>query len=68
MAMSMVIEAPTDAQLDYIASLCAYRNCPTPEAVYSKAEASVIIDRLRAGTYRADDYALTYDDDDVPFQ
>ncbi len=62
--MPLTIEAPTDAQLNYIAKLCEDRQVLLPEAVYSKTEASAIIDRLRAGTYRADDYTV---DDGVPF-
>ncbi len=60
----MTSEAPTDPQLAYIARLCADRDLETPEAVYSKAEASEIISRIRAGTYRAEDYAVT---EPVPF-
>jgi hypothetical protein len=45
------IEAPTDAQLGYIASLCADRDIPLPAAIHSKTEASEIIDGIRTRTY-----------------
>lgn len=62
--MATVIEAPTDPQLAFIAKLCAEHGWPFPEAVHSKTEASAIIDRIRAGTYRAEDY---YVGEPVPF-
>lgn len=49
--MSGEIVAPTDAQLGYIASLCADREIPFPEAVHSEAEASEIITAIRLRTY-----------------
>lgn len=73
MSADLRIEAPTDAQLAYIASLCREQGLEPPGAVYSKAEASEIIGAMRASTYRADDYAapgadaLLDDYPDVPF-
>jgi hypothetical protein len=73
------IQAPTDAQLDYIAALCETRGWPAPAAVHSKQEASEIIDALQAGTYvpgqhepagGLDAWGLPfpdYTDDDLPF-
>jgi hypothetical protein len=45
------IEAPTDAQLSYIASLCNGGGWQHPEVVVSKEEASEIIDALKNSTY-----------------
>jgi len=61
--VTLTIEAPTDAQLDYIAGLCADRGLVFPAAVYSKAEASEIIDAIRQGRYDPD----AYDPAAVPF-
>lgn len=47
--MPLVIEAPTDKQLDYIAGLCADRGLKFPAVVYSKTEASVIISEILRG-------------------
>lgn len=49
--MTLVIEAPSDAQLAYIKRLCAQRNLAEPEAVASFQEASDIIDAIKAGKY-----------------
>lgn len=54
---ALVIEAPTDAQLDYIRDLCRKADVPTPDAIYSRQEASVIIEQLRAGRYNWREYA-----------
>ncbi len=51
--------APSDAQLAFIAKLCQEQGWTRPEAVHSKTEASEIIDRMRASTYRHEDYAVT---------
>ena len=59
-----VIVAPTDAQLAYIGKLCAERDLEPPPAVYSKAEASLIIDALMQGRYDVGDWPLG---PDVPF-
>jgi hypothetical protein len=73
------IQAPTDAQLDYIRVLCETRGWPAPAAVHSKQEASEIISGIQAGTYEPgqhepagglDAWGLPspdYDPDDVPF-
>jgi hypothetical protein len=73
------IQAPTDAQLDYIRVLCETRGWPAPAAVHSKQEASEIIDAIQAGTYESGqhepagrnyvpaDLLPEYDDDDLPF-
>lgn len=72
MSADLRIEAPTDAQLSYIAALCRDQGWQPPGAVYSKAEASEIIRAMKAATYRAEHYAAPdgpiYDDyADVPF-
>lgn len=51
MSERVVIVAPTDAQLAYIASLCEERGLP-PAVVYSKADASATIGELLNRTYR----------------
>lgn len=70
----LVIVAPTDAQLAYIASPCEERGLEPP-VVYSKADASECIAAILAHQYDPAFYALgaptfygqdaTYDD--VPF-
>ncbi len=44
------IEAPTDAQLDFVARLCNEHGYPQP-AVYSKLHAGLLIDAIQAGQY-----------------
>lgn len=65
MSADLRIEAPTDAQLSYIASLCRERGCPQPDSVASRQEASAIIESIRAGTYDAAFYAYPWG---VPFR
>lgn len=72
MSALLRVEAPSDAQLDFIAQLCRERGWTPPGAVYSKAEASEILGGMLASTYRADDYrepsaAPTHDDADYSF-
>lgn len=57
----MQLEAPTDAQLGYIASLCQARELPLPAAVASKQEASRIIEELRGWKYVPENYAFPWD-------
>lgn len=59
-----VLAAPSDAQLAYIASLCADRGLVPPEAVASKQEASAIIAAILHGSYDPDEYAFPWG---VPF-
>jgi hypothetical protein len=66
-ADTLRIEAPTDAQLGYIASLCREHAIPQPAAIHSKQEASAIIEAMRGGTYNPDDYLPAGPDDDLPF-
>ena len=67
------IEAPSDAQLTYIAGLCEERGCQPPEAVHSKTEASFIIASILDRSYDPRVYRATRTDkleasyDDVPF-
>jgi hypothetical protein len=69
------IEAPTDAQLLTIRHMCAERELPRPEVVFSKKEASEIISAISLGQYDPAFYTLgagTYygldtDASDVPF-
>jgi hypothetical protein len=64
------IEAPTDPQLDYIATLCHDRGWKYPQAIHSKTEASEIIAALLNGSYDFSRYSVppqTPEDDDVPF-
>jgi hypothetical protein len=49
--MNERVEAPTDAQLEYINDLCAERGIPLPDAIHSKTEASEIISSIRTRTY-----------------
>ena len=58
------IVAPTDAQLGYIAALCARNGLPRPECVHSSREASEIITALRTGSYDPERYSL---DADLPW-
>ena len=62
--MTLVIEAPSDAQLAYISDLCRKNSLPLPDCVASKTEASEIINRIRAGTYRYEDFCYPWD---LPF-
>lgn len=71
---TFAVQAPTDAQLAYIASLCREQGWPLAAAVHSKTEASIIIGAIQASTYRWEDYLpaslMPLDDDDyedVPF-
>ena len=66
MSERVTIVAPTDPQLDYIASLCEERGYPMP-AVHSKTEASLLIGELLRREYRPPEWADDYDDDEVPF-
>ena len=50
------VEAPTDAQLDFIAGLCEARGLIAPSVIASKQEASAIITAIKAGRYCASDY------------
>lgn len=43
-------QAPTDPQLAFVARLCEERGYPMP-AVYSRRDASLLIDEIRAGLY-----------------
>lgn len=54
--MTLIIEAPTDTQLGYIADLCAKTGHEPPAVVASKQEASEIITALRTGSYIAERY------------
>ena len=58
--MTLTVVAPTDAQLGYIASLCREHNLPQP-VVYSKQEATEIIDAMRTGRYDPERYLLDAD-------
>jgi type III secretory pathway component EscU len=57
----LLIEAPTDAQLDVIRAMCRERCVPLPDVIYSKAEARRIFDELKAGTYDPERYRLDAD-------
>jgi hypothetical protein len=59
--VTLTIEAPTDAQLDFVRKLCAEKGYPQP-AVYSKQHASLLIEEIRAGQYNPPEWA-----EDVPF-
>lgn len=59
--MTLTIEAPTDAQLAFVAKLCDEKGYPKP-AVYSKQHASILIDEIRSGRYSPPEWA-----EDVPF-
>jgi len=63
------VEAPTDAQLIYIRNLTLEHGLDYPQAIASKAEASEIIDAIRAGTYDPGRYAYPFSmsDDQIPF-
>lgn len=65
MTARTLIEAPSDAQLAYIAGLCEDRGLPLPEAVASKQEASAIIDAIRERRYDPADYEYPWG---VPFR
>ncbi len=58
---ALTVEAPTDAQLDFVRTLCTEKGYPMP-AVHSKQEASLLIDEIRSGVYRPPEWA-----EDVPF-
>ena len=60
MSADLRIEAPTDAQLAYIASLAREWGFAPPEAVASKQEASEIIVAMRTGAYDPDAYAYPW--------
>jgi hypothetical protein len=60
------IQAPSDAQLDYIEKLAQDHGWQPPDAVASKQEASEIIDGMLKGTYVAARYQFPFDDE-VPF-
>lgn len=64
----LTIEAPTDAQLAYIAALCTQHEMPLPDAVASKVEASRIIEELKSWQYDPANYAYPFAwQEDVPF-
>lgn len=71
----LTVEAPSDAQLRYIAGLCEERGLDHPAAIYSKAEASEIIEAILRRQYdpafygvtAPTSYGLDADDSDVPF-
>lgn len=65
----LLIEAPSDAQLLYIAKLCGEQDVPRPEVVASKAEGGEIIDALKDGTYDPGRYCWPFSmsSADVPF-
>lgn len=65
LARTIRTEAPTDAQLSFIASLCEQRGLIAPQVVASKQEASQIITAIRAGRYCASDYEWPWE---VPFR
>lgn len=54
--MTLTVEAPTDAQLRVISTMCRERNVPIPDVIYSKQEARLIFDELKAGTYDPERY------------
>lgn len=76
---ALSIEAPTDAQLAYIAGLCDERGIDPLPVVYSKEDASECIRAILARQYEPGDFAATVLDkliemqgtdnayDDVPF-
>ena len=74
-AMPLRIEAPTDGQIYFIQRLCEERAYPMA-VVYSKTDASILIDELRTGLYWPPEWREAesdesdeseWDDDDVPF-
>lgn len=54
---AFAIVAPTDAQLGYIADLCAKQGLAPPRAIHSTQEASEIISAIRGGSYAPERYA-----------
>lgn len=62
-AAPLVIVAPSDAQLACVRDMCAERGYPMPP-VYSRTDASWIIDAIRTGAYYPPEWA---DSGDVPF-
>ena len=58
--MTLLLEPPTDAQLGFIRKLCSEQGWQFPDAIASKQEASLIIDEIRASTYRAEKYAVPF--------
>lgn len=52
------IVAPSDSQLDYIRDRCEARGLEPPDVVYSKTEASEIIDAILHRQYDPDFYSL----------
>jgi hypothetical protein len=66
--VTLLLEPPTDAQLGFIRKLCTEQGWQFPDAVASKTEASLIIDEMRASTYRPEKYAVPFpEEDNVPF-
>ena len=63
--MTLTVEAPTDAQLDYIRALCRQAEQPLPDCIFSKQEASEIISALKTGIYDPERYRLDADLPDV---
>lgn len=62
--MTLVIEAPSDAQLAVISTMCRERGLPIPDCIASKQEAKLIFEQIKAGTYRWEDYCYPWD---LPF-
>ena len=65
MTTELHVEAPTDAQLGFIASLCEARGLIAPAVIASKQEASTIITAIKTGRYNSDDYEWPWE---VPFR
>jgi hypothetical protein len=53
-------ETATDAQLRYINKLVEERGVVAPEVALTKAQASEIIEQLKAGTYDADKWVIPF--------
>ena len=65
MSDRLYVVAPSDKQLDYIRYLCHRDGLPLPDCVASMQEAGAIIDAIKAGTYRYEDYEWPWG---VPFR
>ena len=66
MSAPLRIEAPTDAQIGFVARLCEERGFPMPP-VCSKQDASILIDEIRTGLYWPAEWEGDDSDDDTPF-
>lgn len=65
---TFTVLAPTDAQLEYIASLCEDRGLEPPQVVASKQEASEIIGLIIRRDYDPGDYSYPFGwQEDIPF-